>query len=52
VYTLIGIAIFTLPAGILASGFSKALKKEINEDEEYLCPHCKQEIKGRDLWKK
>ncbi len=52
VIALLGIAIFALPADILASGFSKALKKEINEDEEYLCPHCKQEIKGRDLWKK
>lgn len=52
VIALIGIAIFALPAGILASGFSKALEKEINEDEEYLCPHCKQEIKARDLWKK
>ena len=52
VIALIGIAIFALPAGILASGFSKALEKEIHEDEEYLCPHCKQEIQGRDLWKK
>lgn len=52
VIALIGIAIFALPAGILASGFSKALETEIRDDEVYLCPHCKEEIKGRDLWKK
>ncbi|MDO9539632.1 MAG: ion transporter [Methanocalculus sp.] len=49
---LIGIAIFALPAGILASGFSKALQIEIEDEEVYLCPHCKEEIRRRDLWKK
>jgi len=55
VIALIGIGIFALPAGILASGFSNALKNEISNDdndEVYLCPHCKQELRRSDLWKK
>jgi voltage-gated potassium channel len=51
VIALIGIGIFALPAGILASGFSKALARE-TDDEVYLCPHCRQEVKQSELWRK
>lgn len=59
--TLLGIGIFALPAGILASGFTQererrtnAKKKEQQEHhgEVYLCPHCKAEIRESDLWRK
>jgi len=51
VIALIGIGIFALPAGILASGFTKTLAQE-TDDESYLCPHCRQEVKRSELWKK
>ncbi len=51
VIALIGIGIFALPAGILASGFSKVLARQ-TDDEVYLCPHCRQEVKQSELWKK
>ncbi|OPY41955.1 MAG: Voltage-gated potassium channel [Methanoregulaceae archaeon PtaU1.Bin059] len=59
--TLLGIGIFALPAGILASGFTQELQRRMPvknrtpgdaEEEVFLCPHCKTEIRGRDLWKK
>lgn len=42
---ILGIGIFALPAGILASGFSDELKKMTSSDPEdrdcvLLCPHC------------
>lgn len=52
---LIGIGIFALPAGILASGFAKQLEqseKVKEENDVYLCPHCRNEVKINDLWKK
>jgi voltage-gated potassium channel len=51
VIALIGIGIFALPAGILASGFSKVLARQ-SDDEVYLCPHCRQEVKQSELWRK
>jgi len=60
--TLIGIGIFALPAGILASGFTGELEKQMEAEEEesrsdrgpvvYLCPHCRKEISEDDLWRK
>jgi voltage-gated potassium channel len=52
VIALIGIGIFALPAGILASGFSKVLSQEVDDEESYLCPHCRQEVKRGELWRK
>jgi voltage-gated potassium channel len=61
VITLIGIGIFALPAGILASGFTGELEKKMEAEEEamrekrhavYLCPHCHNEISENDLWRK
>ncbi|MCP1714492.1 voltage-gated potassium channel [Methanocalculus alkaliphilus] len=55
IIALIGIGIFALPAGILASGFTEAMKRETRtgvEDETYLCPHCKEEIMKNELWRK
>ncbi len=52
---LLGIGIFALPAGILASGFSRQLEEKGRAEEEknvYLCPHCKNEVTMKDLWKK
>lgn len=36
--SILGIGMFALPAGILASGFSDEFKK--NKKEENCCPHC------------
>ena len=55
VIALIGIGIFALPAGVLASGFAKQFEKnkESEEGEKvYLCPHCKNEVLEKDLWQK
>lgn len=59
--TLLGIGIFALPAGILASGFTQELQRKMAakgregkkpHEEVYLCPHCKSEIRGSELWRK
>jgi voltage-gated potassium channel len=45
-----GIGLFALPAGILASGFSDEIQKEKEEDNcltgNGCCPHCGKKIKG------
>ncbi len=64
VISLVGIGLFALPAGILASGFSEVIKeeKEIqkkensenyhNTTEKYdICPHCGREIRPEDRQK-
>ncbi len=61
VISLVGIGLFALPAGILASGFSEVIKedreskKKINQElcgikgPEYdICPHCGREIRPED----
>lgn len=59
--TLLGIGIFALPAGILASGFTQELRRKMTgegkeqgdpQDEICLCPHCKSVIRMSELWKK
>jgi voltage-gated potassium channel len=59
--TLLGIGIFALPAGILASGFTQELQRRMSlktrghtghHGEVYLCPHCKSEIHESELWRK
>lgn len=55
IIALIGIGLFALPAGILASGFSREIEsvhKAEKDEEIYLCPHCRQEVTKKDLWKK
>jgi voltage-gated potassium channel len=42
VIAVIGIGLFALPTGILASGFSEELSKE----EETACPHCGKDLAG------
>ena len=39
IIAILGIGLFALPTGILASGFSKALAKD-EEETEVICPHC------------
>ncbi|MDD3136453.1 MAG: ion transporter [Methanoregula sp.] len=54
IVALLGIGLFALPAGILASGFVEALKKNEGEDKPgntaatgaTICPHC-----GKDIHK-
>jgi voltage-gated potassium channel len=41
---ILGIGMFALPAGILASGFSDEFQKRKNK-EKNICPHCGKEIK-------
>lgn len=59
--TLLGIGIFALPAGILASGFTQELQRKMrgkgderheHDEEVYLCPHCNTEIRRSELWRK
>lgn len=52
IISLIGIGIFALPAGILASGFTKALEKSMEYEKKYKCPHCGNEIPHEELWVK
>jgi voltage-gated potassium channel len=40
---ILGIGMFALPAGILASGFSDEFQKRKNRDKN-ICPHCGKEI--------
>ncbi|GHU67049.1 hypothetical protein FACS189413_01130 [Bacteroidia bacterium] len=40
---ILGIGMFALPAGILASGFSDEFQKRKNK-ENHICPHCGKEI--------
>lgn len=42
VLALLGIGLFALPAGILASGFSEEIQKH---HSEIICPHCGKDIK-------
>ncbi|KAF1075409.1 ion transporter [Methanogenium sp. MK-MG] len=64
VISLVGIGLFALPAGILASGFSEVIKEEeevkkklnqekyTNSTSEYdICPHCGREIRQEDRQK-
>lgn len=59
--TLLGIGIFALPAGIMASGFTQELQRKLQAAKRdqsdrhgnvYLCPHCKSEIRESELWRK
>jgi len=52
IISLIGIGIFALPAGILASGFTKALEQSVESEKIYMCPHCGNEIPHNELWRK
>lgn len=40
---ILGIGLFALPAGILASGFTDEFQKRKNEEKHH-CPHCGKEI--------
>jgi voltage-gated potassium channel len=42
VIALLGIGMFALPAGILASGFAEELQKK--SDQKQICPHCGKDI--------
>ncbi|MFP4133599.1 MAG: ion transporter [Halothece sp.] len=47
VLAILGIGLFALPAGILASGFSEELqarKEKKRQDSTQICPHCGQPI--------
>ncbi|KYK35835.1 MAG: ion transporter [Theionarchaea archaeon] len=43
VIALLGIGMFALPAGILASGFAEELQRKSRE-EKRICPHCGKDI--------
>jgi voltage-gated potassium channel len=36
----LGIGMFALPTGILASGFAEEIRKNRNKTKDCLCPHC------------
>jgi voltage-gated potassium channel len=37
---ILGVSIFALPTGILASGFAEQIRGKRNDSEKVLCPHC------------
>lgn len=43
VIAIIGVGLFALPAGLLASGFSEQLSRK-NKKKTQICPHCGKEI--------
>ncbi|MDR2467271.1 MAG: ion transporter [Prevotellaceae bacterium] len=45
---ILGIGMFALPAGILASGFSDEFRKRKNK-EKHICPHCGKEINNERI---
>ena len=44
--SVLGIGLFALPAGIIASGFASELEK--NKAEKIVCPHCGRDINAVD----
>lgn len=44
VVSILGVGLFALPAGILASGFAEHLKSKSNKES---CPHCGKQIESR-----
>ena len=40
----LGIGVFALPTGILASGFAEEIRKRRDKNELCLCPHCGEDI--------
>jgi voltage-gated potassium channel len=48
IIAVLGVGLFVLPAGILASGFSEELQNKKNENNNPICcPHCGQVINGK-----
>ncbi len=41
---VLGIGLFAMPAGIIASGFAAELQREKEEKEIMICPHCGKDI--------
>jgi voltage-gated potassium channel len=50
IIALMGIGVFALPAGILASGFAEELKSKADRCS-LICPHCGKEIDGQSAGK-
>ena len=46
VIAVLGVGLFALPTGILASGFSEELRKN-RQPERTVCPHCGRDIRER-----
>lgn len=44
IISVIGIGLFALPTGILASGFSEELAR-IEKEKEHVCPYCQKNLK-------
>ncbi|WP_052295957.1 potassium channel family protein [Pseudothermotoga thermarum] len=44
VIALLGIGLFSLPAGILAAGFVEELRRKKKSREGIICPHCGKKI--------
>ena len=44
VLALLGIGIFALPAGVLASGFTEVFQGKCDNEDK--CPHCGKDING------
>ncbi|MBC7079081.1 MAG: ion transporter [Methanothrix sp.] len=47
---MLGIGLFALPAGIIASGFSEVLQRR-RECREIICPHCGRPIKEEMIYR-
>jgi len=47
---MLGIAMFALPAALLSSGFTEQIKIQRRRNHIHTCPHCLQQIDGKDLF--
>lgn len=47
---MLGIAMFALPAALLSSGFTEQIKNQRRRQRSHTCPHCQQQIDGKDLF--
>lgn len=43
---ILGLALFALPTGIIASGFSEELERKNADRKKETCPHCGRELNG------
>jgi voltage-gated potassium channel len=47
---MLGIAMFALPAALLSSGFTEHIKNQRRKQHIHTCPHCQEQIHGKDLF--
>ncbi|MCU0416156.1 MAG: ion transporter [Cytophagaceae bacterium] len=49
IISMLGIAMFALPAALMSSGFTEQIQLQRRRRKMHRCPHCLKEINGEDL---